>query len=217
MMRELLQEDYEKLKSTYLGGSFSEMKTVYHKLRKIKEELRLGTVNFKGEKDIVCSDLGCFFNWVQESFPNMLEYLQEDSIPDVFNENDFPKFKKTHIEAKEIANIRIQRIKKLEIWGEQQKIKQNYQKVEEISFKEDVATFYLSNDAFLQIWNPIFLYDSDYNLQIKSATKIVLAFAGKEVIEYVLNNNKLQIKSNKKEDVTIGCSSVFIEALEIIK
>lgn len=219
-MKELLLEDYQNLRTLYLGGSFSEMKVLYHKLRAIKEEIKVSPIKLSWEdKESICDNEKVFFSWIKELFPSVLEYLKKDNVPNTFDENEFTKFKNTRIKPEEISNIKIKRIKKLEIWGNQQKIKQNYQKVEEICFDDGVITFYLSNDTFLKIWNPVFLYDSDYSLQIKNATKIVLALAGKEIIEYILSDNQLKITSNKDEGnrQLISCKSVFIKALEIIK
>ncbi len=217
-MKELLLEDYERLKTLHNGGSFSEIKALYHKLRKIKFEIELNPVILNGDKVIICSNLDELYTWVNNAFPIVADSFKTEKIPEVFAEKEFPKFVEIQIEQKDLTNIRLKRIKALKIWGLQQKLKQGYQKVQEINFDKNILTFYLSNNAFLQVWNPKIIHESDYSFRLKYSTKIVLAFAGKEIIEFAMDDCNLRVTSNTKGE--IHCSkqnSVFTEAMEIIK
>ncbi|MDB5130219.1 hypothetical protein [Mucilaginibacter sp.] len=217
-MKELLLKDYEQLVEFYSAGSISHMRALYHKLLKIKRNLLLGRIKLNGVNETVVDDENAFVSWVGSNFPDMEQYLWEKDIPKVFDEIEFPRFQKTDIMPSDVNINILKRIRNIEIWGTEHKIKQTCEKIESVVFDIDLLTFYLSNNAFLQIFDPQQLQDSQYCLTINGASKIVLVYPKKEIRQFATINEKVvEVFSNKVLLHLLDVSSVFINAIEIIK
>lgn len=216
-MKQLFVEDYYKLLDLYRSDSFSEIRLLYYELKDIKALLPSSIKLNRGEQEFMCNDLRDFFSWIKLDFPNMEDYLLQNSTPIAFR-NELLKFEETSISPFELIGKKFGRIKHLLIWGQRQIIKQNYQKVEEVIFDGEVLTFCLSGNAFLQAWKPKILLNSDYSLQVKISSRVVVVLPKKKNIEFKINQDfNADVLINNVFESNIDCSSVFATAIEIRK
>jgi|GEM_PF-4346477 len=213
-MKKLLKKDYQILKGLYAGGSFSEMRLLYFQLKRIRDEvMSFATVELNDEIIKKCHTLDDFNKWIKNNFPDMFFYLDQNDIPSEFKEDSFSKFKKIYKKPVDLMIKKNNRIKNIEIWGQQQRLKQQYQLIEKINFSDEILTFYLSNNAFLQVWHPTNIYESGFSLEIRNASKVALAIPNKKVLDFLLiNENKINtsLNSNITRDVSILDNALVI-------
>ncbi|MEB0263484.1 hypothetical protein [Mucilaginibacter sp. 10I4] len=53
-----------------------------------------------------------FINWIRIHFPDMVKFLMTSSIPEIFDEHEFPKSQKTDIMPSEINSSNLKKDKK---------------------------------------------------------------------------------------------------------
>lgn len=220
-MREINQTDFEKLNESYLAGDFNSLKVVHSKLLEAQRKLtKFGEIQvfYKGTTILVDSKKN-FLTWVGSCFPDVLKELNKGTNSILNDDKDFPKFKETQLLPKQIkCGDGFWRIKKLEVFGQKQQLKQNYQRIIEIDYNESelLLEFRLDNNASLQIYKPEDVFESNYLLRIEEA----------EGVEFKVNTNHLKftrttdelIEVNKDDvfEYIIG-TSIFLNSVEIIK
>jgi hypothetical protein len=220
-MKEIIQKDFERLNECYLAGDYNSFKVIHSELLKVLRKLsRLGEIQvpYKGTLVLIDSEEN-FFAWVSNCFPNILKDLVQGNKSILNEDKDFPKFKEIKLLPNQIKCDNVfWRIKKLEVFGQKQKVKQNFQRIIEINWEQDelLLVFKLENDASLRIYNPEYIFESYYLLRIEEA----------DSVEFKVKNNYLKFRRTKdeliefkKEDVVenIVGKSIFLDSVEIIK
>ena len=222
-MKEIDFESFDNLRDLYLNNDYNSMKVLYSKLTRVKRKLiyycPIIIYGKDNEKLEYLNSEETFEHWASENFPLISKELKKGNKSILNDDDDFPDFKEILITPDKVSSRpKMKRIKKLRIYDIELPLKQNFQEIEDIIFKEDelILAIEMSNKASIKICKPKDIFDSKYQLRIEDAEKIECSIKG-DFWEFININGQIRVFKNDILDSQFNGKSIFLNSFEIIK
>ena len=218
-MKRITANDIEKFHNLYSNGDYNSYNAVWSQLIEASEWIELHDSLILEEtetaKQKLIENKEQLFSWVQLTFPDIYSELMKGKSSVLNDAEDFPKFKPQKIAFESLhAHLDFKIIKKLIIWGQEIKLKQTFQRIEnlELGNVSNTIKFKLSNNAYLLIVNRGTIVNSGFSLTFKDAFFIELEYNRIRHSFEQETENKV-----KTQESTVDVSSIYLNALEIQK
>ena len=222
-MKEINSDSLKELRELYLNDDYHSMKALFSKLIRVKRKL----INYN--PIIVCENDNSelkYINsleklevWINKHFRLISAEIKKETKSILNEDVDFPNFKEFQITADMVLNrAKMKRIKKLSIYGVELPLKQNFQKIENIVFKEEdkLLAIDMSNKASIKVYNPKDIFDSKYELRIEEVEKIEFTIKD-DFWEFIKKEEEIIIFKNDVLEDKFNGKSIFLDSLGILK